>query len=56
MDTTREEKRNFSRITSVIRLTEAEMIEPGALSTETIQQVCLYPCLYLISFVFSLDY
>ncbi|PWA60372.1 microtubule-associated protein, MAP65/Ase1/PRC1 [Artemisia annua] len=38
MDTTREEKRNFSRITSVIRLTEAEMVEPGALSTETIQQ------------------
>ncbi|GJU95229.1 65-kDa microtubule-associated protein 6-like protein [Tanacetum coccineum] len=38
MDTTREEKRNFSRITSVIRLTEAEMIEPGALSTETIQE------------------
>lgn len=38
MDTTREEKRNFSRITSVIRLAEAEIIEPGALSTETIQQ------------------
>ncbi|KAI3717145.1 hypothetical protein L1987_68548 [Smallanthus sonchifolius] len=39
MDTTREEKHHFSRITSVIRLSEAEIVEPGALSTEIIQQV-----------------
>ncbi|KAI3824360.1 hypothetical protein L1987_05818 [Smallanthus sonchifolius] len=39
MDTTREEKHHFSRITSVIRLSEAEIVEPGALSTEIFQQV-----------------
>ncbi|KAI7748900.1 hypothetical protein M8C21_006313 [Ambrosia artemisiifolia] len=38
MDTTREEKRHFSRVTSIIRLSEAEIVEPGALSTEIIQQ------------------
>ncbi|KAK1423636.1 hypothetical protein QVD17_18942 [Tagetes erecta] len=39
METTREEKQQFSRITSVIRLSEAEVVEPGALSTEVIQEV-----------------
>ncbi|KAK9065052.1 hypothetical protein SSX86_016435 [Deinandra increscens subsp. villosa] len=38
MDTKREEKHQISRITSVIRLSEAEIVEPGALSTEIIQQ------------------
>ncbi|KAI7735882.1 hypothetical protein M8C21_018949 [Ambrosia artemisiifolia] len=38
MDTTREEKHHFSRVTSIIRLSEAEIVEPGALSTEIIQQ------------------
>lgn len=40
MDTTREEKSKLSRITSVLRLSEAEVTEPGALSLEVIEQVC----------------
>nr|XP_043608072.1 65-kDa microtubule-associated protein 6-like [Erigeron canadensis] len=39
MDTTREEKSYFSRITSTIRFPESEIVDPGALSTEIIQQV-----------------
>lgn len=39
MDSTREEKSYFSKITSVIRLSEAEIVEPAALSLEIIQQV-----------------
>lgn len=39
MDTTREEKSNLSRITSILRLSEADVTEPGALSWEVIQQV-----------------
>lgn len=38
MDSTREEKSYFSRITSVTRLSEAEIVEPAALSLEIIQQ------------------
>nr|XP_043632106.1 65-kDa microtubule-associated protein 6-like [Erigeron canadensis]XP_043632112.1 65-kDa microtubule-associated protein 6-like [Erigeron canadensis] len=38
MDTTREEKSYFSRITSVTRLPESEIVEPTALSLEIIQQ------------------
>lgn len=38
MDSTREEKSYFSRITSVIRLPEAEIVEPASLSLEIIQQ------------------
>ncbi|MFS8018514.1 putative microtubule-associated protein, MAP65/Ase1/PRC1 [Helianthus anomalus] len=38
MNTTREEKQHFSRVTSIIRLSEAEVVEPGYLSTEVIQQ------------------
>ncbi|MFS8018487.1 putative microtubule-associated protein, MAP65/Ase1/PRC1 [Helianthus anomalus] len=38
MNTTREEKQNFSRVTSIIRVSEAEVVEPGYLSTEVIQQ------------------
>ncbi|CAN4113892.1 unnamed protein product [Withania somnifera] len=39
MDTTREEKTKLSRITSILRLSEAEVTEAGALSLEVIQQV-----------------
>ncbi|XP_049403843.1 65-kDa microtubule-associated protein 6-like isoform X1 [Solanum stenotomum] len=39
MDTTREEKSKLSRITCVLRLSEAEVTEPGALSLEVIQQI-----------------
>ncbi|XP_022019392.1 65-kDa microtubule-associated protein 6 [Helianthus annuus] len=38
MNTTREEKQHFSRVTSIIRVSEAEVVEPGYLSTEVIQQ------------------
>lgn len=38
MDSTREEKSYYLRITSVIRLSEAEIVEPNALSLEIIQQ------------------
>ncbi|KAI7756513.1 hypothetical protein M8C21_014502 [Ambrosia artemisiifolia] len=38
MDSTREEKSYFSKITSVIRLSEAEIVEPAALSLEVIEQ------------------
>lgn len=39
MDTTKEEKGNFSRITSVVSLSESEILEPGSLSMDIIQQV-----------------
>ncbi|KAD7117594.1 hypothetical protein E3N88_04862 [Mikania micrantha] len=38
MDITSEEKHQFLRFTSVIQLSESEISEPGALSTETLQQ------------------
>ncbi|XP_076914670.1 65-kDa microtubule-associated protein 6-like [Bidens hawaiensis] len=38
MDSTKEEKSYFSKITSVIRLSEAEIVEPAALSLGIIQQ------------------
>ncbi|KVH88366.1 hypothetical protein Ccrd_024003 [Cynara cardunculus var. scolymus] len=38
MDSTREEKSYFSRITSIIRLSEAEIVEPASLSLDIIQQ------------------
>ncbi|KAI5677994.1 hypothetical protein M9H77_08944 [Catharanthus roseus] len=38
MDTTKEEKGNFSRITSVVSLSESEILEPGSLSMDIIQQ------------------
>lgn len=39
MDSTNEEKITFSRITSILGSSEAEIVEPGALSVEIIQQV-----------------
>ncbi|XP_009759884.1 65-kDa microtubule-associated protein 6 isoform X1 [Nicotiana tabacum] len=39
MDTTREEKSKLSRITSILRLSETDVTEPGALSLEVIHQV-----------------
>ncbi|KAJ0833225.1 putative microtubule-associated protein, MAP65/Ase1/PRC1 [Helianthus annuus] len=39
MNTRREEKQHFSRVASIIRVSEAEVVEPGYLSTEVIQQV-----------------
>ncbi|KAJ0460985.1 putative microtubule-associated protein, MAP65/Ase1/PRC1 [Helianthus annuus] len=38
MNTRREEKQHFSRVTSIIRVSEAEVVEPGYLSAEVIQQ------------------
>lgn len=51
MDSTREEKSYFLRITSVIRLPEAEIIEPNALSLDVIQQV-LHLNLFFPTFFF----
>lgn len=39
MDSSHEEKSKFSRITSIMRVPETEVTEPGLLSTETIEQV-----------------
>lgn len=39
MDSSRDEKSKFSRITSIMRVSETEVTEPGLLSTETIEQV-----------------
>ncbi|XP_057785176.1 65-kDa microtubule-associated protein 6-like [Salvia miltiorrhiza] len=39
MDTSKEEKASFLRITSVLGLSESEIVQPGALSPETVQQV-----------------
>ena len=39
MDSTKEERSNFSRITSRLGSSELGIIEPGALSTEIIEQV-----------------
>ncbi|XP_022938892.1 65-kDa microtubule-associated protein 6-like [Cucurbita moschata] len=38
MDSSHDEKRKFSRITSIMRVSETEVTEPGLLSTETIEQ------------------
>ncbi|KAK4596958.1 hypothetical protein RGQ29_014834 [Quercus rubra] len=38
MDSPKEEKNRFSRITSILKLSETEMTEPGVLSTEIIEQ------------------
>lgn len=39
MDSPKEEKNTFSRITSILASSESEIIEPGVLSTEMIEQV-----------------
>lgn len=39
MDSKKEEKSKFSRITSIRGLSEFEILEPGVLSTESIEQV-----------------
>ncbi|KAL1565444.1 65-kDa microtubule-associated protein 6-like [Salvia divinorum] len=39
MDTSKEDKASFVRITSVLGLSESEIVQPGALSPETVQQV-----------------
>lgn len=39
MDTTREERRKLSRIISFLDISEAKVVEPGALTLEVIQQV-----------------
>ncbi|XP_060184190.1 65-kDa microtubule-associated protein 6-like [Lycium barbarum] len=39
MDTTREERRKLSRITSVLDVSESKVVEPGALTLDVIQQV-----------------
>ncbi|XP_052205746.1 65-kDa microtubule-associated protein 6-like [Diospyros lotus] len=38
MDSTKEERSNFSRITSILGSSELEVLEPGALSMENIEQ------------------
>ena len=39
MDTSKEDKASFLRITSVLGLSESEIVQPGALSPETVHQV-----------------
>ncbi|XP_071701877.1 65-kDa microtubule-associated protein 6-like [Rutidosis leptorrhynchoides] len=39
MDTSRDEKRQFSRITFMVTLSEDDIVEPGALSPDIIQQL-----------------
>lgn len=39
MDSPQAEKNVFSRATSILRLSEPEVTEPGVLSTEMIEQV-----------------
>ena len=39
MDSSHDEKSKFSRITSIVRVPETEVTEPGLLSTEMIEQV-----------------
>lgn len=39
MDSPQEEKNRFSRITSILRLSESEITDQGVLSMETIEQV-----------------
>lgn len=39
MGSPKEEKNNFSRITSILGSSETEITEPGVLSTEIIEQV-----------------
>lgn len=41
MDTPKEDKSNFLIVTSFLRTSESEVTEPGVLSTEMIEQVCL---------------
>lgn len=50
MDSPKEEKNRFSRITSILKLSETEMTEPGVLSTEIIEQV-LQATLILFSLI-----
>lgn len=57
MDTMREERSKLSRIISVLDISESEVVEPGALSLEVIQQVCkhfppliIFPYLLLCCF------
>ncbi|KAK2986655.1 hypothetical protein RJ640_010111 [Escallonia rubra] len=38
MDSTKQDKSYFSRITSILRLSETDIVEPGALSLDIIQQ------------------
>lgn len=40
MDSSKEEKINFSTFSSILGTSEPEIIEPGFLSTEIIEQVC----------------
>lgn len=39
MDSSKEERSNFSRVTRIFGISEAEITEPGLLSTEIIEQV-----------------
>lgn len=39
MDSPREEKNRFSKITYILRLSDLEVTEPGFLSSEIIEQV-----------------
>lgn len=39
MDTPKEERASFLRMTSVLGLSELEIVQPGALSLEIVEQV-----------------
>lgn len=43
MDTTREDKSKFTRIISVVNSAELDILDPGSLSLEIIQQVVNIP-------------
>lgn len=45
MDSPNEERNKFSRIASVLGSSESEIVEPGILSTEIIDQVGYLPCI-----------
>ncbi|KAH9745955.1 65-kDa microtubule-associated protein 6 [Citrus sinensis] len=48
MDSPIQDKNSFSKITSILRLSESEITEPGVLSTEVIEQVWMHSQLFFV--------
>lgn len=48
MDSPIQYKNSFSKITSILRLSESEITEPGVLSTEVIEQVWMHSQLFFV--------
>lgn len=55
MDSSKEERNCFLRITSIVRISESELTERGVLSTEIIEKVCKLSLYTHYSF-FSIHY